>query len=77
MKKRPDCDDNRNISVVICDTDTPNHCGDRKTFEVMFSSLGTLDSKASMLAANPIKEIMIGSTSSGISDILVSKCGLY
>jgi hypothetical protein len=42
-RKGPDCDlyDNRNISVVICDTDialllTPG--GDYKTFQVMTST---------------------------------------
>ena len=46
-----------NISVVICDTDfhsgQPSHGGDRKTFEVMNSTLpkGTIGSVASLLAA--------------------------
>jgi len=41
------------------------------------SSLGTLDSKTSLLATNPVKEIMIGSTSSEIFDIFVLNGGLY
>ena len=47
----------------------PSHCGDRKSFEVMTSTLpkGTLGSVASLLAATSIKEILIGTTSSGIS----------
>ena len=49
MRKESDCDyDNWNRFVVICDTDIPygqpSHSGDRKTFEVMTSTLpiGTL-----------------------------------
>jgi hypothetical protein len=47
----------------------PNHGGDRKTFEVMTSTLpkGTLGLVASLLAAASIKEILIGTTSSGTS----------
>ena len=38
--------------MVICDTDIPNHGGDRKTFEVMISTSprGALGSVASLLA---------------------------
>ena len=49
MRKESDCDyDNWNRFVVICDTDIPygqsSHGGERKTFEVMTSTLpiGTL-----------------------------------
>ena len=47
MRKGPDCDfDKRNISIVICDTDIrngyPSHVGDRKTFEVMTSTMSDL-----------------------------------
>jgi len=46
-----------------------SHGGDRKIVEGMTSTLpkGTLGSVASLLAATPIKEILIGTTSSGIS----------
>ena len=49
----------RNISVVICDTDIPQrHGGDRKTFEVMTSTLPKeiLGSVASLLAATLYQE---------------------
>ena len=48
----------------------PSHGGDRKIFEVMTSTLpkGTLGSVASFLAVTLYKrEILIGTTSSGIS----------
>ena len=46
-----------------------SHGGDRNVFEVMISTLpkGTLGSVASLLAATLVKEILIGTTKSGIS----------
>ena len=46
-----------------------SHGGDRKIFEAMTSTLpkGTPGSVASLLAEPSIKEILIGTTSSGIS----------
>ena len=49
--------------------DQPGDGGERKIFEVMISTLPkrTLGSVASLLAEPSIKEILIGTTSSGIS----------
>ena len=69
-----------NISVVIATqifhNGQPSHGGNRSNFEVMTSSLpkGIIVSVASLLAASSTKDILIGTTSSGISFLTVTHC---
>jgi hypothetical protein len=77
MGKGSDCNDKKpNVYVVIYDKDTP--CRSTKSVATSSQPLGTLDFGCLLVSSNPlIKEIMIGTTSSEISDQLRDIYSIY